>query len=205
MLNIIIEAKMERIIFEDRNPESPTFGAIRDGELGIQFATEMDADKKSWKWKCPENSSWKAELENGKINIEKILKWIYRPLNCNTDLEKTLEAVEKALGFKLFIWQKTFIANEVFRQYGATTAEILRMLLDEDVLIDFTKPAKNKKESFFRSELLEIKRKLNGAGVPTNKVCINARQLKEEINRKAEADAEHDKCRYGCPRWIQKW
>lgn len=114
--------------------------------------------------------------------------------------EKKLEAVEKALGFKLFVWQKTFIADGVFRQYGNTTAKILRMLLCEDVLIDFTKPPQSAKERFFRMELLKIKRKLNGAGISTNKVYTNARCLEEEINGRAEA--EYAKRRCGYPRWM---
>lgn len=57
--------------------------------------------------------------------MDKNMDWIYRPIN-EPDLESILAEVEKALGFKLFVWQKTFIATGVFRQYGATTAEILR-------------------------------------------------------------------------------
>ena len=53
--------------------------------------------------------------------MDKNMDWIYRPIN-EPDLENTLATVEKALGFKLFIWQKTFIATGIFRQYGATTA-----------------------------------------------------------------------------------
>ena len=68
----------------------------------------------------------------------KNMDWIYRPIN-EPDLENTLEAVEKALGFKLFVWQKTFIATGVFRQYGATTAKILRELLAVDARpLDYT-------------------------------------------------------------------
>ena len=39
--------------------------------------------------------------------MDKNMDWIYRTVTMDTDLEKTLEAVEKALGFKLFVWQKT--------------------------------------------------------------------------------------------------
>ena len=60
----------------------------------------------------------------------KNMDWIYRPIN-EPDLENTLEAVEKALGFKLFVWQKTFIATGVFRQYGATTVATSRQQLRE--------------------------------------------------------------------------
>ena len=62
--------------------------------------------------------------------MDKNMDWIYRTVTMDTDLEKTLEAVEKALGFKLFVWQKTYIERGYFRRYGATTAEILRELLN---------------------------------------------------------------------------
>lgn len=45
--------------------------------------------------------------------MDKNMDWIYRPIN-EPDLESILAEVEKALGFKLFVWQKTFIATGVF-------------------------------------------------------------------------------------------
>lgn len=54
-----------------------------------------------------------------------ISKWFYRPHYTTPELDKKIEDVEKALGFKLFIWQKTYIEYGVFRQYGETP-EILR-------------------------------------------------------------------------------
>lgn len=63
-------------------------------------------------------------LESEELNMEKIPEWIYAPTNFSPELEKTFAAVEKALGFKLFIWQKTFIANTTYRRSGRTTAEI---------------------------------------------------------------------------------
>lgn len=53
-----------------------------------------------------------------------ISKWFYRPHYTTPELDKKIEDVEKALGFKLFIWQKTYIEYGVFRQYGETTAKI---------------------------------------------------------------------------------
>lgn len=105
-----------------------------------------------------------TELEN----------WIYRPLNSDPGLEKTLGEVEKALGFKLFIWQKTFIERGVFRQYGETTAKILRDLLSTwEKPLDYTGFPGSKIEEFYRKETREIKEKLNGAGIKTREVFFN--------------------------------
>lgn len=98
------------------------------------------------------------------------MDWIYRPIN-EPDLENTLAAVEKALGFKLFVWQKTFIATGVFRQYGATTAEILRELLAADARpLDYTAPCGSVRENFYRMETRNIKEKLDNAGIATRAV-----------------------------------
>lgn len=96
---------------------------------------------------------------------------IYSKINFDPELERKFEAIEKALGFKLFIWQKTLIAHGQFRQYGATTAEILRDLLAVDAApIDYTRPIKNRMEAFYKKELRDIKEKLDSQGIPTRNV-----------------------------------
>lgn len=112
-----------------------------------------------------------------------ILRWIYRPCYATPELDKKFEDVENALGFKLFIWQKTYIAYGVFRQYGKTTAEILRLLITPGEIIDFTEPPRNVKEDIFRTELLAVKRKLNSAGVQTNDIYTNKNDLYRAINK----------------------
>ena len=79
-----------------------------------------------------------------------ISKWFYRPHYTTPELDKKIEDVEKALGFKLFIWQKTYIEYGVFRQYGETTAKI----------------------------------KLNAAGVQTNEVYTNKKDLYRAMNER---------------------
>lgn len=87
--------------------------------------------------------------------MEKIPEWIYAPTNFSPELEKTFAAVEKALGFKLFIWQKTFIANTTYRRSGRTTAEILRALLNvSKPPLDYTKPVTDHMERFYREMTL---------------------------------------------------
>ena len=41
---------------------------------------------------------------------------IYGAGLCFPEFEKQFEAIEAALGFKLFAWQKTYIANGNFRE-----------------------------------------------------------------------------------------
>ena len=47
------------------------------------------------------------KTESEELNMDKNMDWFYRAVPMDPDLERTLEAVEKALGFKLFVWQKT--------------------------------------------------------------------------------------------------
>jgi len=120
-------------------------------------------------------------LRKKKPSMDKNMDWIYGPIN-EPDLENTLAAVEKALGFKLFIWQKTFIATGIFRRYGETTAKILReLLLVEAPPLDYTtkNQSRSHREVIYRKELLEIKEKLDAAGVPTREVATSRQQLWE--------------------------
>lgn len=96
---------------------------------------------------------------------------IYRKGNFDPEMERRFEAIEKVLGYKLFIWQKTFIAHGYFRQYGATTAEILRDLMAVDAPpIDYTKSPRNNMEALYRRELKSIKEELDNKGIPTRTV-----------------------------------
>ena len=105
--------------------------------------------------------------------------------------EKFFEAIEVALGFKLFVWQKTFITTGHFRRSGKTTAEILRELTRRDMPpIDFTRPAHSEREKLYREELLKIKRKLNENGIQTREVFTTKKEMGEWLNeaRKKHAD-----------------
>lgn len=95
--------------------------------------------------------------------------WIYR--NPYNEYEKLFEKIEEALGFKLFVWQKSYIVMGIFRQYGETTARILRDLLSiEEKPLDYTKPAKNHMENFYRRETKKMEEKLKSAGIETRVV-----------------------------------
>lgn len=99
--------------------------------------------------------------------------WFHRPV-VDPWWNERFEEVEKALGFKLFIWQKLYILGHGFRQYGATTAEILKDLLDVDAKpLDYTKRPRNRREDFYRSDLKRIKEKLDQSGIPTRPVFFS--------------------------------
>ena len=102
----------------------------------------------------------------------------YRPLDfCQSPLNDWMTATEKALGSKLFFWQKTYIETGYFRQYGETTAKILKQLSQYTAPpLDFTKRPASRMEEFYRIELKEIKAKLDAAGIPTRKVWFTREQ-----------------------------
>lgn len=92
--------------------------------------------------------------------------------------------IEQALGFKLFIWQKTYISRGYFRQYGATTAQILKRLLTDKEPIDLTERAKSHREQIEREELIKIYQKLQAAGVETCKVFFTRKDKAEYAKSK---------------------
>lgn len=99
--------------------------------------------------------------------------WVYAPVRFSRDeiTPEIIEKVEKALGFKLFYWQKTYILNRWFRAYGETTAKILRDLLHtEEPPLDFRRPPSSREDYCYRQDLIDIKQKLDSAGIPTREV-----------------------------------
>lgn len=80
------------------------------------------------------------------------------------------EAIEKALGFRLFAWQKSYILSNgrKYRCSGRTTAIILNELFDKkqyDIPIDFSEPARNKYSHVRRQQFRDIWEKLHDAGI----------------------------------------
>ena len=125
--------------------------------------------------------------------MDKNMDWIYRTVTMDTDLEKTLEAVEKALGFKLFVWQKTYIERGYFRRYGATTAEILRELLNvSEAPLDYTRKPSSRMQSIYREELKEIKKKLDAAGITTRPVFFTRNDKERYLMKKARQQYKED-------------
>jgi len=134
-----------------------------------------------------------GDAESEELNMDKNMDWIYRTVTMDTDLEKTLEAVEKALGFKLFVWQKTYIERGYFRRYGATTAEILRELLNvSEAPLDYTRKPSSRMQSIYREELKEIKKKLDAAGITTRPVFFTRNDKERYLMKKARQQDKED-------------
>lgn len=97
---------------------------------------------------------------------EKGDSWIYR--NPYPEHEELFKRIEAALGFKLFVWQKSFIVKGDFRQYGRTTARILGELLDTEAApLDFTKQARSHRDNLYKQEFREIQERLQNVGIKT--------------------------------------
>lgn len=102
------------------------------------------------------------------------------------DMEQQFEAIEKALGFELFVWQKAYIERGEFRKIGKTTAEVIRELIVPGNIINYSEPPRNNRERFHRSTLLEIKQKFEESGIKTNSVARNKAELRKYMNEKIE-------------------
>lgn len=113
------------------------------------------------------------ETEKGILN-----KHIYSNGGFMPDQIELFEKIEKALGYKLFRWQKTFLIVGSFRQYGETTARILRDLLAvEKQPLDLSSP-KNVIERLNREYYRDIQEKLSIAGIPTRTVLYSKRDVR---------------------------
>ena len=100
--------------------------------------------------------------------------WIYNPLN-EPEWDSKFKEIEKALGFELFFWQKTYIARGEYRLSGRTTAGILRDLLfdvDAEPIDYYKNPPKDRMRQDYDYMFCfrDIKRKLDVAGIKTRSV-----------------------------------
>ena len=113
-------------------------------------------------------------------------RWIFAYVG-DPKWDDLFEKVEKALGFKLFYWQKTYIMGSEIRRFGGTTANILRSLLDvEGDPLDYTRPASGKRDKFYRDTLLDIKEKLNKAVIKTREVWRSKAKKDAFYKKRAE-------------------
>lgn len=156
-----------------------------------------------FKDRCPSYSGWcegidypdercfsyvLSDYENEKKKTEDFEQIYHSPFERDSLVD--FDAVEKALGFRLFGYQKSYILHQGFRQMGRTTAEILRMLFDEEQFnnpIDFTEPPRNKRLRLFRQEFREIWEKLHDSGINMRPVFWSKedkKSMKENKHRK---------------------
>ena len=50
-----------------------------------------------------------GDAESEELNMDKNMDWIYAPAVGDPEVEKCIERIEDALGFKLFTWQKHYL------------------------------------------------------------------------------------------------
>lgn len=192
-----------KLITEIKNKAAKDFKGIKITETKVDpswFRKEITMGCK-FKDRCPSYSGWCEginypighcisyildDYENEKKKTEN-LEWIYHTPKENND-SIDFNTIEKALGFRLFAWQKSYILHQGFRQMGRTTAEVLQMLFDKDQYdnpIDFTEPPRNKRLRIFRQQFMEIWEKLRDAGVKMRPVLWN-REDKEKYETKID-------------------
>ncbi len=114
-----------------------------------------------------------VEAIKGLLEDTKILDWIYAPV---VPIEQEIKIIEKALGYKLFVWQKSLIYSGMLRRTGKTTAWVIRRLLyEDDIYIGFKyeKP----EDRFENKELLKIAVLLKDTGLIKAKIHLNKRNL----------------------------
>lgn len=119
--------------------------------------------------------------------------------------EEQFEAIEAALGFKLFTWQKSYIVTGEFRQYGASTAKALRELLQVDATpLDYSVKPRSQREDWYRHFLREIKQQLDEAGVPTREIFFNPAQKQKYLSNPENRKREQERYRETGARCLWK-
>ena len=111
-----------------------------------------------------ENELLKSKLKQ----IDQPPEWLYHTLfECHSLVD--FDTVEKALGFRLFSWQKDYIVRGGIyadRRTGKTTAQILHELLNlKGEPIDFSEPPLNRRAAIARQDCRDIWEKLHDAGI----------------------------------------
>lgn len=120
--------------------------------------------------------------EQGKLSCKWVDDWIYR--NPYHEYEELFKRIEASLGFDLFVWQKSYIVTGYFRQYGETTAMILKELLDTEAApLDYTRRGMSHREDNYRRKLREIQERLKDAGIKTRVVFWHEEDKKRYAER----------------------
>lgn len=152
--NAVRWSSEQGLIFDTVNENLPEVLQWMGGDTRKIFANEYIDDR---------NFEFRQE---GHISEELIYRSVNDPM-----WDNLFQLIEKALGFKLFFWQKTYIMGLGYRCYGETTAHILKTLVGDRIStpIYLNRP-KNQREDFYQHELIEIKRKLDAKGIISRSV-----------------------------------
>ena len=111
--------------------------------------------------------------------LKKKSEWIHCDISSSLYEKEIFDKIEKALGFKLFVWQKTYITTGIYRRSGKTVAECLRQLLTTTQPIDYTTRPKSKVEAFHRETMVEMKQKLEKVGLHTTPIFFNEKDKRQ--------------------------
>lgn len=109
-------------------------------------------------------------------HYESVDNWLHMPY---PEYEEMFQKIEKALGFKLFTWQKTFLIVGEYRRIGDTTARSIKQLL-EDREINLQIPPRNARQRFEQKELLKIYDQLKPTGLIKAKVKVRGKEYGTE-------------------------
>lgn len=147
--------------------------------------TGEDCERCGFLGEAGDKGAWKLWLEKDdgepgppdyKELYKKLELRVYGPPNFvppgpDADL---IKRIEKALGFRLFLWQKTLILHGSFRQLGSTTATCVRKLIriKDSGVIKLARP-RNALEHFEQRELMHIKTLLDKESIKTNRIQLD--------------------------------
>ena len=145
-------------------------------------------------WRLPDHGvltygEYKA-LETVIRWLREFPEWIYGDIGISDSwLCGEIDEIENALGFRLFSWQKYYMVHQRFRCYGETTAKNLTELITyrNDTPLDFREKANTLRENYERYDLLELKKKLDDAGIQTRKVLLPEEPVSSDNKLKEES------------------
>ena len=125
-----------------------------------------------------ENMNQEEQTQEDGLKQSQLENWIYASIPFS---KIDWPAIEKALGFRLFFWQKVYIELGHYRRTGRTTAIILRELLrNSDVPIDAMHfNPRSPQQNFVGQMLVDIYFKLKNAGIQTRTVFTCQKDIEE--------------------------
>lgn len=116
------------------------------------------------------------EYEMLEAHYKFVDNWLHMPF---PEYEELFQKIEKALGFKLFTWQKSFLITGTYRRFGDTTARSIKQLL-EDGEINLQIPPRNARQRFEQKELLRLYDQLKPTGLIKAKIKVRGKEYGTE-------------------------